>query len=188
MIAFFFFFYNGNSDAIVPVSVNKKDVKNVKELNLGEETLVLKISIKRYKEIKRTAIECYKHFNTKNPFVVFEYLNINYSFIKLEGLLAGFTHSSSPSNTNTLPSFHVYINTRYDVYSQKIIAAHELGHICIHQKDHLNMLDNSTTSTRKEYEANIFAMEFMPHIQPKGMNYLDFSPKELQNYICSKLL
>ena len=91
--------------------------------------------------------------------------------------------SSLPTRTR---DFHPLENAHAG--QTKIIAAHELGHIFIHPKVNLNMLDNSLISDIEEYEANIFAMEFMPHIQPKSRNYLDFSAKELQNYICSKLL
>lgn len=91
----------------------------------------MKISIKRYNKIKNSAIECYQYFNARNPFTVFNYLNIDYSFIHLKGAIAGFTHNSNSLNNDMPLPFHVYINTRYDIYSQKIIAAHELGHIFI---------------------------------------------------------
>ena len=186
---FLFLLLQWGTDAAVSVPGNEKDIENIQELNFyREETSGLKISIKRYNKIKNSAIECYQYFNTRNPFTVFNYLNIDYSFIHLEGAIAGFTHNSNSLNNDMPLPFHVYINTRYDIYSQKIIAAHELGHIFIHPKVNLNMLDNSLISDIEEYEANIFAMEFMPHIQPKSRNYLDFSAKELQNYICSKLL
>lgn len=186
---FLFLLLQWGTDAAVSVPGNEKDIENIQELNFyREETSGLKISIKRYNKIKNSAIECYQYFNTRNPLTVFNYLNIDYSFIHLEGAIAGFTHNSNSLNNDMPLPFHVYINTRYDIYSQKIIAAHELGHIFIHPKVNLNMLDNSLISDIEEYEANIFAMEFMPHIQPKSRNYLDFSAKELQNYICSKLL
>lgn len=68
---------------------------------------------------------------------------------------------------------------------KKIIASHELGHVIIHEKDAMNMLDADASNNIREYEANIFAIEFLTWLKPR--NYLKLSPKELQEYIFSKL-
>lgn len=148
----------------------------------------MNISNKSYREIKVIAIECYKRYRTRNPFIIFEKLGIGYNVIELKGNLAGFTSECHTSAINEEYPFFVYINSRYDSYSQKIIAAHELGHILLHKGDDLNMLEESDSSYIKEYEANIFAMEFMPQIQPHDKKYISLSPSELQEYICSKLI
>ena len=84
-------------------------------------------------------------------------------------------------------TFHVYISDKYNTYSQKIIAAHELGHLLLHSKDDFNMFNSDDSSLKKEYEANIFAMEFMPQIQPYQLDYRYFSSCELQKHIQRKL-
>lgn len=141
------------------------------------------ISQKRYKEIRRAAICCQQFSKTSEPFAALRNLDIEYSLINLKGDLPGFINSRSTPDGRYLP--HVYINKRYGHYAQKIIAAHELGHVILHQKDALNMLDGDDRNSIKEYEANIFAMEFMPQIKPA--NYLSLSPNELQEYIFSRL-
>ncbi|MCI8750911.1 MAG: ImmA/IrrE family metallo-endopeptidase [Lachnospiraceae bacterium] len=141
------------------------------------------ISKKRYKEIQRAAICCKKFSKTEEPFAALKNLDVEYSLINLEGDLPGFINSDYNSGKQYSP--HVYINKRYGKYSQKIIAAHELGHVLLHKNDAINMLDADDKNSIREYEANIFAMEFMPQIQPK--NYLILSPRELQEYIFSKL-
>lgn len=141
------------------------------------------INKKQYLKIKRAAIYCWQFTGTREPFVAFKNLEVEYSLINLKGDLPGFTESKFTPDGQYLP--HVYINTRYGKYSQRIIASHELGHVILHKNDYMNMLDEDDKISIKEYEANVFAMEYMPQIQPK--NYLTLSPDELQEYIFSKL-
>lgn len=141
----------------------------------------MEISTIRYNKIKRIANEYAKRYNTRNAFIIFEKLHIPYSFISLTDDLAGFIDWGDNGRKP-----HVYINSNYDSYSQRIIAIHELGHLLLHQQDSLNMF-NDTDYKSKEYEANVFAMEFRPYIQPRKSDYTYFSSNELNNYICSKL-
>lgn len=89
------------------------------------------ISKKRYKEIQRAAICCKKFSKTEEPFAALKNLDVEYSLINLEGDLPGFINSDYNSGKQYSP--HVYINKRYGKYSQKIIAAHELGHVLLHK-------------------------------------------------------
>ncbi len=141
------------------------------------------ISKKQYLKIKRAAVGCWQFTQTKEPFVAFKILEIEYSLINLKGNLPGFMETKFKPDGHYSP--HVYINKRYGKYSQRIIASHELGHVILHKNDYMNMLDEDDKISIKEYEANIFAMEYMPQIQPE--NYLALSPDELQEYIFSKL-
>lgn len=141
----------------------------------------LNITPKRHRNIKNIARSYFNHYKTRNPFEIFQKLGISCSLIKLDGDLKGFTHI----NEKNIPC--VYINNKYDYYSQKIIAAHELGHILLHRKDALNMFEENGISSQKEYEANIFLMEFMPQVQPHDKNYIQLSPTRLKNYIRSKI-
>ncbi len=139
------------------------------------------ISHERYQQIKNLAKNCFKFFNTRNPLEVFQKLYIPYSLINIEGDLKGFTHINEKGEP------WVYINKKYDYYSMKIIAAHELGHIVLHNSDTLNMFEDDGVSSETEYEANIFLMEFMPQTQPHTKNYMELSPTALKNYICNKI-
>lgn len=145
------------------------------------DVINLRISRKRYTKIQSVATRCFKYFGTRNPLLVLEEMEIPYSFINLEGDLKGFT------NINKNRKHWVYINNKYDDYSVKIIAAHELGHIILHRFDEINMLDEYCAHSKSEYEANIFAIEFMPQIKALDLICEELSDIELQNYICSKL-
>lgn len=141
------------------------------------------INKKQYMKIKKAAFYCQQFTQTQEPFTALRNLEIEYSIINLNGKLPGFTDSHHTPDGKYFP--HVYINKRYNLYSQKIIASHELGHVIIHKKDTMNMLDPDADNDIREYEANIFAMEFLTWLKP--VNYLKLSPKELQEYIFSKL-
>lgn len=144
----------------------------------------MEISNTRYDNIKKLAIRCARYYGTRNPFTIFKCLNVQYSILHLEGTLGGIVHFD-----DTGTKCYVYINSRYNSYSRRILAAHELGHIFLHQADSLNFFENEDDeiSQIKEYEADIFAMEFMPQIQPHNGDYTYFSPYELHNHILSKL-
>ncbi|MCI9542496.1 MAG: ImmA/IrrE family metallo-endopeptidase [Lachnospiraceae bacterium] len=143
----------------------------------------MKLTYERYEEIAQCAENCYKRFKTRNALQIFNYLNIDYSFINLKGKIGGFTHKEE----NYKRKFCVYINNKYDAYSRKIIAAHELGHILLHGNDDLNIFSEEISTEIPEYEANLFALIFMPHIQPQNISLRELSITELQKYICSKL-
>nr|WP_302594494.1 ImmA/IrrE family metallo-endopeptidase [uncultured Acetatifactor sp.] len=141
----------------------------------------MKISRERYAEIQNAAACCFEFFGTRNPLAVLKEMEIPCSYIKLDGDLKGFT------NVNDKDEPWVYINSKYDRYSAKIIAAHELGHIILHRSNEINMFEDDGVSSETEYEANIFLMEFMPQTQPHDKNYITLTPTQLKNYICSKI-
>jgi len=136
---------------------------------------------KRYQKIKRAAEKCFDYFATRNPLKILNKLEIPCSIIDLEGGLNGFTHMNQKGEP------WVYINKRYrhDELSVRIIAAHELGHILLHSESDINMFEENTDFSYKEYEADIFVMELMPKIQPYYRDYTTFSPEELRKYIYS---
>ena len=147
----------------------------------------MEISTERYKEIRKTAKSCFDFFRTRNPFEILIQLGVDCSLIALEGDLGGFTNIYKYSDEDNQYAHQVYINTKYDAYSQKIIAAHELGHVLLHRTDSLNMFEENEPTQIKEYEANIFALELMPQLQPQNKDYKYFSKNQLQQYINSKL-
>lgn len=141
----------------------------------------MEISHKRYQEIKHIANYYFDYFKTRNPLEIFQKLDISYSLIDIDGNIKGFTHINEKGKP------WVYLNNKYDQYSLKIIAAHELGHIALHSSITLNMFEEHGVSSKTEYEANIFLMEFMPQTQPHGKNYMTLTPTKLKNYICNKI-
>lgn len=144
----------------------------------------MKINRKRHQEIKEIAKNCFKNFKTRNPFEIFQKLSIECSLLYLHGDLGGFTNIRTINGKRV---FHVYINSKYSLYSQKIIAGHELGHVLLHYKEELNMFEETSIGSIKEYEANIFALELMPQLKPHDKSYALYSIEELQDHICNKL-
>ena len=147
----------------------------------------MEISTERYKEIRKAAMSCFTFFRTRNPLEILRQLGVEYSFINLQGDLGGFTCINKHPDKDQQYTYHVYINTKFDSYSQKIIAAHELGHVLLHHTDSLNMFEENGSSQIKEYEANLFALELIPQLQPRDERYTYYSKEELQRYIGSKL-
>lgn len=68
-------------------------------------------------KIKNATMYCQQFTQTKEPFTAFRNLEIEYSIIELRGKLPGFTDSHHAPDGRYFP--HVYINKRYDKYSQK---------------------------------------------------------------------
>lgn len=142
----------------------------------------MEITLKRYREIKHKAKCCFEFFGTRNPLIILKGFEIQYSIIPINGNeLKGFTHI----NKKHIP--WVYISDKYDNFSTQIIAAHELGHILLHSSCSINMFEDDGKSSITEYEANIFLVELIPLVFPKG-NYLKLTPEQLKYYICSQIL
>lgn len=110
--------------------------------------------------IKREANRLKMKYQTNDPFEVCDALNIRVSLMpmgKHEGSSKGFYLTSSRCKVAT-------INSDLPEHIQRIILPHELGHGVIHVTPKLCTFHELTVlneTNRLEYEANIFAAEFM---------------------------
>lgn len=142
------------------------------------------ISSKRLNHIINLAQSCLNKFGTRNPFIISEILGIHCSTINVK-----YIDAFSEKNNNGINT--IYISSSFGYYYQKILCAHELGHILLHQREALHLFEGDKCQINnikeKEYEANVFAMNLMPQIQPRDKNYLEYTPDELQYYIKMKI-
>lgn len=110
--------------------------------------------------IKREANRLKMKYQTKDPFEVCDALHIRVSLMpmgKHEGSSKGFYLTNSRCKVAT-------INSDLPEHIQRIILPHELGHGVLHVTPKLCTFHELTVlneTNRLEYEANIFAAEFM---------------------------
>lgn len=110
--------------------------------------------------IKREANRLKMKYQTNNPFEICDALKITVSLVpmgKHEGSCKGFYLTSSRRKIAT-------INNDLPLHIQRIILPHELGHAILHVTPSLCTFHELTVlneTNRLEYEANIFAAEFM---------------------------
>lgn len=110
--------------------------------------------------IKREANRLKMKYKTSDPFEVCDAMKIQVSFVPMgthEGSCKGFYLTRSRSKIAT-------INSDLPLHIQRIILPHELGHGVLHVSPSLCTFHETTVlneTNRLEYEANIFAAEFM---------------------------
>jgi len=110
--------------------------------------------------IKREANRLKMKYRTCDPFEICRALNISVAFIPMgkgEGSCKGFYMTSSRRKI-------AVINSDLPEHIQRIILAHELAHAILHVTPTLCTFHETSVlngSNRMEYEANIFAAEFM---------------------------
>lgn len=130
---------------------------------------------KEYKEeiiIAATVLRFYK--NTRDPFVIARALGIDIVYCDVDlSVLKGYSYIGQERK-------EIKINSRYNFEKQKIICAHELGHIVLEHMGKTYYMDNDL---EKEYCANLFAVALL-------FNNLDFncSLMEMSNYTLQSIL
>ena len=87
-------------------------------------------------------------YGTKDPFELCQHLGIVVRFISVG---EGFAFASS--------GLIMINNKKYTEKSLRVICAHELGHVVLHNKDKINCFDRSYSLEKieKDRQANIFA-------------------------------
>lgn len=103
----------------------------------------------------REIVAYYKRkYNTNNPFIIAENLNILYQFgnLDFEGCYMYLKN-------------HRYIFLNYDLTEKEsyLVMAHELGHAILHPRQNCYFIRNKTLllNSKIEIEANKFAMELL---------------------------
>lgn len=102
--------------------------------------------------IKKKVEYLYEKYNTRNPFTLAKYLNIEIFYWDLPPDIKGFYQYEKRNR-------FIFINSNLSIEEQLIVCAHELGHAILHTK--LNtpfMRANTLFSIDKfELQANTFA-------------------------------
>ena len=106
-------------------------------------------------DAKRTAVELMEKYHTNDPFEIAEQLGV-YTQVGPLGKIFGCCLTIAGER-------FIYINSDLDTPTQKMVAAHELGHAVMHQEDYFffNWIPDTLCRNRAEIEAHTFAVELL---------------------------
>ena len=107
------------------------------------------------RDIKKLVSYYVKKFNTRNPFELAKYLNVEVQIGNL----------GSRSGCYMFLKNHkcVFLNENLCDSDARLVMAHELGHAVMHRKENCYFIRNKTLllSSKAEIEANTFAAELL---------------------------
>ena len=106
-------------------------------------------------DILRLVDSLVRKYNTRNPFEIINNLNVIVVFYPLKGV-KGFYQYFQRNNI-------IYIDNNLSEAEQKVVCAHELGHMFLHKKCNAIFMDSRThfVTNKYENEANTFAAELL---------------------------
>ena len=106
-------------------------------------------------DAKRTAVELMEKYHTNDPFEIAEQQGV-YTQVGPLGKIFGCCLTIAGER-------FIYINSDLDTPTQKMVAAHELGHAVMHREDDFffNWIPDTLYRNRAEIEAHTFAVELL---------------------------
>lgn len=106
-------------------------------------------------DAKKAAVELSAMYHTNDPFEIAEQLGV-YTQVGPLGKIFGCCLTIAGER-------FIYINSDLDTPTQKMVAAHELGHAVMHQEDYFffNWMNDTTYRNRAEIESHTFAAELL---------------------------
>lgn len=142
----------------------------------------MQIDERAKKHISNVVFSLFKQYRNRNPFFIANSLGITCRFVDFNPELPAVSSRLSETDKGT-----IYINNNFtSSYAKKILCAHELGHLCLHKNDDLNLFD-CKTSPIKEYEANYFAVLLLPQIIV-NTDISKMSVETFNDYMSNKVL
>lgn len=105
--------------------------------------------------VKSKATQCIRKFDTRNPFMIADALNVEVFYANL-GRVAGYYQYIKRHRC-------IYIHSDLKYHDARIVMAHELGHAILHRTENCRFLENKTLllTSKIERQANIFAAELL---------------------------
>lgn len=106
-------------------------------------------------DAKKAAVELSAMYHTNDPFEISEQLGV-YTQVGPLGKIFGCCLTIAGER-------FIYINSDLDTPTQKMVAAHELGHAVMHREDYFffNWMSDTAYRNRAEIEAHTFAAELL---------------------------
>lgn len=106
-------------------------------------------------DAKKAAVELSAMYHTNDPFEIAEQLGV-YTQVGPLGKIFGCCLTIAGER-------FIYINSDLDTPTQKMVAAHELGHAVMHREDYFffNWMSDTAYRNRAEIEAHTFAAELL---------------------------
>lgn len=105
--------------------------------------------------IKRLVNSLVRKYNTRNPFEIVSNLNVIIVFYPLHGVRGFYQYFQRNSI--------IYIDESLSEHEQRLVCAHELGHMLLHKQANAIFMDSRTqlNTTKYELEADRFAMNLL---------------------------
>lgn len=118
--------------------------------------------MRKHRNMKLRVKNLVEKYNTSNPYILCEKLNIEIRYFYYEDIKGFFR--------KVLRRKYIIINEQLDEYSQLVVLCHELGHAIYHSsKNKLLMKINFLNYVPElEKEANEFAAELMKYQEEVG--------------------
>jgi Zn-dependent peptidase ImmA (M78 family) len=132
-------------------------------------------------DIKSIVSMLLNKFHNRDPFHIARSLGIEISFLDFNEDILAFSE-----RRDSFDRGRIYINNNMGAYVKKVLCAHELGHMLLHDICETTFFD-SDIEPLKEYEANYFTAILMPQIVT-NKNVLDFSVETFNEYVTHRIL
>lgn len=107
------------------------------------------------KDIRRLIAYYTKKFNTRNPFEIADFLNIEVQIGPLGSRCGCYMFLKNHRC--------IFLNEELSEHEMELVMAHELGHAIMHRKENCYFIRNKTLllTSKTEIEANTFAAELL---------------------------
>ena len=133
----------------------------------------------RRQEIVDLATGLKNTYNTSDPFKIAEIFGIR--VIERDSCFKNFK-AHAVKFENYAP--YIVINSKYSDIAKKVLCAHELGHVLLHDETVNNFADVShRINMTAEYEANLFALALLEDQENLNTPMEEITPYLLQNIV-----
>ena len=134
----------------------------------------------RKQEIVDFALGLKRTYNTDDPFKIADLFGIRVI------MNSGYQSRNFKAQAIKFKGYapYIVINEKYTESSKKVLCAHELGHIFLHDET-LNNFANvgGRLNMEAEYEANLFTLALLEEPENLNVKMTDIAPYLLQNIV-----
>ncbi|WP_027205065.1 ImmA/IrrE family metallo-endopeptidase [Butyrivibrio fibrisolvens] len=134
----------------------------------------------RKQEIVDFALGLKRTYNTDDPFKIADLFGIRVI------MNSGYQSRNFKAQAIKFKGYapYIVINEKYTESSKKVLCAHELGHIFLHDET-LNNFANvgGRLNMEAEYEANLFTLALLEEPDDLNVKMTDIAPYLLQNIV-----
>ena len=104
-------------------------------------------------DIKRLVNSLVRKHKTRDPFEIIENLNAIVVFHPLQGV-RGFYQYFQRNNI-------IYIDETLSEHEQRLVCAHELGHMLLHKKSNAIFMDSRTSLTQRNMRLKLTGLQWI---------------------------
>jgi len=130
--------------------------------------------------VQQSSFNIVKKFHNRDPFFIAHSLGIEVTFLDFNQHISAFSERKDHFDRG-----RIYINRNLGHYMQKLLCAHELGHMLLHDVCETTFFD-ADIEPQKEYEANYFTAMLLPQLI-NNEDIWDYSMEAFNAYIASRV-